>query len=57
MKIITTTIIFNFTLQIKSTVFFIAIILFLNFNNINNNEYNNIYNTNNNIKLVGPKFL
>jgi hypothetical protein len=57
MKIIITTIIFNFTLQIKSTVFFIAIILFLNFNNINNNEYNNIYNTNNNIKLVGPNFL
>jgi len=38
MTITITIIIFNFTLQIKSIVFFIAIIFF-QFNNINNNEY------------------
>jgi len=50
-------IILNFTLQIKSIVFF------FNINNINYNKNNNIYNINNkkfninnNIKLDWPKF-
>jgi len=47
---ITTTTIFNFTLQIKSIVFFSIVIIFLIF--FNNNDNNNIYNINNNIKHV-----
>jgi hypothetical protein len=57
MTITITITIFNFTLQIKSIGFSYSNNIFFQFNNINNNEYNNVYNINNNIKLAGPKFL